>query len=300
MRIESIRQWQWMVLSIVMGAGIGYLRQQVADDLAGQFGSEITSQARFEQSVLNVEQGRHCFTDLSVHTRAMTGAEGGASKPVSIVSGLYFNGHYEPKDGKLLASWEPAFYVAPIPYRPVTDVSRLGNSAAASRFAAIRTPTVTDFLDCLASTAGIHYTHAWWQGMRPWQWMVASFVSIGVAFPILINLLVFGTWRRPAEQKALDLSKVSTPPKAAIQPATEEDIGQLIAVTENLEKELARSIATSNAEAAVNSDTTVKALASVPVAAPREIDPADVTYGSKKDDFYPTAKTAQTDSQHDR
>ena len=290
MRIDSIRQWQWIVFSVVIGFTIGYLREQAADDLAAQYGTEINGQARFEQALVTLEQGRPCFTDIKVVSRDVPDRNGVTTR-ASLVAGLYFNGHYEPHDGKLLATWEPAFFIASIPYKPATDLLNRGDGKAATRFASVSRPLVTDFLDALAP-AGVHYTRAWWQGLRMWQWVILCFVTIGVIWPIALNLMVFGSWRRPREEKGIDLSKVKPPPQEAKQSAMSEDeIAELAAMSDDLEQQLA------------SEDTASEPPQPAPVSPVRElsksavsVDPEpqhdDVAYGTKPDDYYPTAKVA--------
>jgi hypothetical protein len=288
MRIDTLRQWHWILISLVAGFAIGYLREQSAADLAASFGSEINGQARFEQSLVTLEQGRPCFTDVRVLTHKLPDRTG-ALKDVCIVSGQYFDGHYEPDGGKLIGQWKPAFFVAPIPYKPATDVLRRGDGKPAERFANLANPKVTDFLDALSSS-GVRYSRAWWQGLRMWQWVVLSVAVIGVAWPVTINLLVFGSWRRPREEKGTDLSKVKLPPAEAKKAiVTDEEIAQLAATIDGLESELSEgaTVATQTQPADI---APVPELATTPVMVEQQSDRDDVTYGAKPDDFYPTAK----------
>src|SRR5690349_656261 len=187
MQLQSIRHWQWIIISLLLGAGIGYLREQVGGNLADQYGSGINSQARFERALLSVEQGRPCFTDISVHARNVPDGKGGV-KRAYVVSGTYFNGEFERGDGKLLARWHPSFFLANVPYRPVTNLATVAKPDAVKQFQALPSPTVIDFLDVLSASRGIHYTHAWWLGMGMMQWTLASFIVIGVVWPIAFNL----------------------------------------------------------------------------------------------------------------
>ena len=51
MQLVDIRQWQWMLLSLIVGALIGYVRQEAAGDLESQYGESINGQKHFEQAI---------------------------------------------------------------------------------------------------------------------------------------------------------------------------------------------------------------------------------------------------------
>lgn len=289
MRIESIRHWQWIVLSLVIGFAIGYLQQQVAGDLGSRFGSEISDQRTFEQSLVTTEQGKPRFTNLRVHSQDLPDANG-TVKRFEIVSGLYFNGHYEQVNSKLVAAWVPAFYIAAEPFSPATDVLNRTDPKSAARLSASK-PSVRDFLSAL-SLRGVHYTRAWWLGMGLWHWLIASFVILGVVFPLSINLLVFGSIRRPREEPGIDLSAVKPPESYAQKPALDDDdLRQIDALNAELEEQLGPGTSTTPTE--VHAATApVRALETNPVEALNPDADSDAVYGSKPDDFYPTARPA--------
>jgi hypothetical protein len=276
-----------MIISLLIGAAIGALRQQAGEDLSGQFGIFIRSQQAFEQALLSDEQGRPRFTDIAVHSRRAPDGKGG-TKPAYLVSGSYFDGHYEQSGGKLIAKWQPAFFLADVPYKPVMDLSRLGRPDLAQKLEALPRPTVVDYLKSLNQLRRTPFTQAWWLGMGLGSWMLASFIVIGVIWPICVNLMVYGSWRQPPVEKGIDLSKVK-PPAAAPQPVPADiNLDQLRALEAELEAELANAPAPATAPAAPAKGPRV--LTAAPVApAPAVVEAASAKeFGAKKEDYYPT------------
>jgi hypothetical protein len=84
---------------------------------------------------------------------------------------------------------------------------------------------VRDYLNGLKSQ-GVTYAYAWWADARyaAAVWAGGSFLLLGVVWPTLVNLLAFGTLRRPREEKGTSLWRVKTshaepPPQAPATPA---------------------------------------------------------------------------------
>jgi hypothetical protein len=287
MQLVDIRQWQWMLLSLIVGALIGYVRQEAAGDLESQYGESINGQKHFEKALLTVEQGRPHFTDISVHCRTVPDGRGG-SKRVHVVNGLYFNGQYAQEGGRLIARWQPAFFLADIPYKPATDFAAMGKPQLAQRFQKIAKPTVLDFLDLLSDAANVSYTNAWWQGMGLGEWTLASFILVGVIWPITINLLVYGSWHRPREEPGIDLSKVDAHSEKSKPPITRADQAQLQALETELQAQLEPAGAPS--PDAPSSQEPVRQLETAPLQAAAVVDQSDKEFGAKPDDFYPTER----------
>src|SRR5439155_18346396 len=111
----------------------------------------------------------------------------------------------------------------------------------------------------------------------------ASFVVVGLVLPTILNLIAFGSWRRPPEAKGLSLFGVKARAAAVEKPAMQLDDASLQAV----EQQLAQS---PPGVETVSADTPAPIL---------ELEAAPVTpavvgadhgaeFGAKKDDFYPT------------
>jgi hypothetical protein len=286
MQLRAIRHWQWVVISLALGAIVGYLRTQAAGDLEGRFGQAINGQARFEKSLIAAEQGRKCFTDIYVHAWPVADGKGGM-KQAYVVSGSYFDGHLEQQEGKLEATWRPAFFVAETPYKAVNDLGALGHPDLVQRYRAIANPTVADYLSLLSETNGVAYTHAWWLEMGLGSWLLLSFVLVGVVIPCGINLALYGSLRRPPEEKGTDLSKVTTVPPAKSDAAkvTDADLAQVAAMEAKLGENAAPAKAPQPPKPATVKDLAAEKLKPVAVTPQSEAE-----FRSKKDDFYPTAR----------
>ena len=201
MKVQSIHRWQWMIIGVAVGLLCGWLRDMdsnFADELA-TYGRRI-GQRDFERGIVNKFHGRAQFSNIVVHPYRLSGSSAGAAH-VDVVEGLYFDGQTQMENGKLAARWEPAYFVASTPYRPVTAVN--GASVPVTRPAATASfDNVTSYLASLPKSAGVQYRYdslAWLT--RPvFIWSAGGFVLVGIIWPTIVNLLVFGSIRRPKEQ----------------------------------------------------------------------------------------------------
>ena len=288
MRVADVRQWQWMVIALVLGAAIGYTRQWMAADLQSRFGEQLNGQRRFEDALLKTVDGRHCFDGVRVYGSSFPDGKGG-TKRAYLVAGNYFNGQFDRSAGKLTAEWRPAFFIADIPYQPATDLSRLGNPKLVESFRAKPKPTVVDFLDLLSHTAGVNYSQARWLEMGIIGWMACSLLCIGILWPMAINLLVYGSLRRPREEKGIDLGKVKAPEAAAPPIPGEAELARLQA----LEAELEAAVSGAAEPATVPSATLIAQLNGSPLeAVPASAEHQSAEFRAKQEDYYPTAKAA--------
>lgn len=286
MWVANIRQWQWMLLALLIGAGIGLVRQWEMADLEGHFGEPINTQARFENALTRIVAGRPCFDDVRVYAASVPDRKGG-TKRAYVVAGDYFNGKFEQSAGKLTAVWHPAFFIADVPYRPATNLDSLGRPALASQFRAKTNPTVLDFLEVLSAAKQIHYTHELWPDLGIVGWMACSFVLIGVIWPTTINLLVFGSIRRPPEPKGIDLSKVKPPAAPKPAPVVEPDLSVLAQLEAALEGQPKSEPQT----APVSAPAPVAVLSGGPAEPRPAATPQEhAEFAAAKEDYYPTAR----------
>jgi hypothetical protein len=197
MRIDRIRRWQWIVLSLVVGTALALLRQVDSDRLPEQMGEGVGDQRWFEREILRqvpLANGSSIrgFDRLVVYPSWIQ--EGGRRRQVHLVTGVALDrtrtgadpaGRAPPAAvGKL----RPCFFVASVPFQPL--VRRDGGGSAAAN------GTVLDYLDGLRSQ-GVVYTYAWWNShrYRAAAWVGGSFVLIGLLWPTAVNLLTHGSLR---------------------------------------------------------------------------------------------------------
>jgi hypothetical protein len=282
MQLAAVPRWQWIAVAIVAGAIVGWVTDLADSQLFGiniqGYGMLLPDQQQFENSLIQDYKGIRLFSNPVVHPHWATDPSG-KRKLVYIVSGQYWNGQEEIRDGQTVAEWVPRCIITQTPYKPRIAVSDASNSAVAEF------PSVVEFLDALHRNNSVSYRYAWW-GLHPVLiWVAGCALVIGGVWPTLINLLAFGSLTRPKEVKPISLwnvrrsktpqapkiSYVSSPPEADEQPSPPP-------------------LAPVGAE-----DT--QQVAVVPLGnAPLELVPEGPrehrAYGADRDDFYPTERHA--------
>ena len=297
MRLERVKRWQWIVLSIVVGLALAYARRVDHDELPSRLGEGVADRHWFEsevqrQVVLADGSALPALSRLTVYPLSVH--ERGGRRTVHVVSGMYLskldspgvapattpaNANPPPATGKL----RPYFFIAPVPYRPLAD-ERAGKPADTQA-------TVRDYLDGLAGK-GVTYRYAWWADARyaAAAWVGGSVLLIGLLWPTAINLLVFGAFRRPPEEKGISLWNV----KGAHAPAPRQH-AVLHPASADRNVEADRIVAQTGPTSASASDlprpqplAPPVALASAPVEPCSVAEHAHKEFGAKRDDFYPT------------
>lgn len=198
MRLCIIRRWQWIIIGLVVGTGYGLLRCGQDLDLSG-FERIIAARGEFESALLTEQQGIRRFHSLVVYPARL--ADGTA---VQVVAGKYFDGTLETVGQERWARWRPACYIA-------------------------EPSDIASYLNSLASR-GVTYRYAWWRN-RPWAAALGAaggVAIVGVVWPTLLNLIAFGSLRRPPEERAISLrntrstqrpaERSAPPPDCAIDP----------------------------------------------------------------------------------
>jgi hypothetical protein len=237
MGVTSIRRWHWMVIGLLVGALYGYVRESSADfyrELAS-YGGRRLGQREFEAALTTRLNGRAQFSDLVVYPRRLSGA-GGPPVMLHVVSGLYWGGRKEVENGRTIARLEPAYFVASTPYVPLPSpvAASPGTPSGPAQFA-----DVTAFLRSPRNGSPVPFRYAWWSWATrpPFAWTCAGFLFVGVVWPTVVNLLAFGTFRRPAEAKGLSLwnAKPAPSPKVNRAEAVRPDAAALEAIERELE-----------------------------------------------------------------
>lgn len=297
--IVSVKRWQWVVVALIVGLGLGALRKAGGPDLAA-YGDGLNDPKAFERGLVTDVQGRRLWRDVVVFGCDVDDGAGGR-RPAYVVAGMYCPGHPDPVDHAL--HWRSTFFVADVPYRPATGVlaeaagraANGGGADAVARFAQLPRPTAVDYLAALKSAAGVEYQNQWWNTYPMWTWTVGSLLVIGLAWPTVVNLVAYGSMFRPPEEKGTDLSKVNaaaTPVPAARPEVTAEDLARLEQMGAELEAELAAEAGEAVAPAPAATERSVRDLsaASEPVAAAAAPDGPAKAFGADAEDFYPTER----------
>jgi hypothetical protein len=281
MHWERIRYWQWLVIAGVIGFSIAQWRQNYVDDAIRDLGESLNGQAQFEEALLRNIQGRRQFDDVVVTPELLPDGKG-AKRLFHVVRGMYWDGR---SDGAAPV-WRPAFFVAPVPYTPQFDLTRLGSAGEkiAQENSSIKRPTVLDFLRAVHNNNGVKYRYAWWRGSAyaMWLWLAGCIASIGLALPRVINLTVYGTFSRPPieRRKRLDPVISATAPQDPPMPGP----------IENADRQ-ARSVP--SAEPAMESVAPVRQLQGGPLEPVAEAHADTKEFGAARDDFYPTERRAR-------
>jgi hypothetical protein len=134
---------------------------------------------------------------------------------------------------------------------------------------------------------GIRFTHAWWRSPANARvaWLIAGVLGVGIAWPLTLNLIVFGSLRRPREA-GIDLSRVST--ASADTPAADHADGmpQFDGAIDELLRPASPDAPARNVSA---DEPAVPTLSAGPLqAAAATPTPERKAFGAAEEDFYPT------------
>ena len=116
MGIEGIKRWQWILIGIVAGLGLGYVW---ASSSGGDVDGASFGLTDFERELTrtNSKTKEPLVRNIVVHPPTVDGY-GKSVQPVT-----YQRMNVAPKSGAI--SWQKAFVIAPIPYKPTFNQSLL-------------------------------------------------------------------------------------------------------------------------------------------------------------------------------
>ncbi|MFI5380221.1 MAG: hypothetical protein ACHRHE_13060 [Tepidisphaerales bacterium] len=285
MTVQNVKRWQWMGISLILGAALGIIQRIPRDNWTARYGPGLT-QHQFENALTEQHDDRPCFTNLVVYPEQVQDADG-PRRQIYIVAGRYFGRLAGATRDRAQPQWHSRCFIAQTPYHPYGDGEPAGKPPA----------TVLAFLENLKS-AGVSYRYAWWRDPR-WVmsfWLGGSFLAIGLIWPTVINLLVFGRFFRPREAKP-DLRHVHSapspePPKPAV---TEADLAAVQKMDQDLEAGLAAELADSAPAAQpAQPPPPVRQLAATKLELTAEEQARqEREFGKDEDDFYPTERHSQ-------
>jgi hypothetical protein len=277
MAIRNIKRWQWLLASLVIGLALGYFQHLPTENWQKAFGDTITQQ-QFEEGLTREQSGLRWFRNVVIYPERVEVA--GKTVPVTIVTGDYFNGKLESQNGQRVAIWRPRCYIAEGPFQPITPNPNIKAS-----------DTVLAYLKSLK---GVSHTYAWWRDSTSaiGLWTAGSFLVIGLIWPTVINLIVFGSIMRPKEERGIDLSKVSAQTPQSESQAADTDLTAVAKMGEQLEAKLAAEAGPRMPNPQPPADAPpVRQLTATSLEAPLTGQPHEQKdFGQDRDDFYPTER----------
>ena len=262
MSVAALKRWHWLVISVIVGLGLAYVNRITSADFPA-YGDSLRQQATFEASLVQLIGSDPRFKDLVVQ-RCRVPKLG----EVDFVYGRYCNGQVE-KDGAY--HYRPKYFVAPVPYRPTGEI----DTVPTRDFGSIR-----EFL----GTINVPYTHAWWRSYPTATWLSGSVILLGLVWPTLINLIVWGRWTRPAEAKGISLWRSPGAPK----PTRATPAPSFASPRGSADTEPAVT-----APAAASTGAPVRALSGGPLVLAPATAASHKEFGANADDFYPTEQKAR-------
>ena len=294
--VVSVRWWQWVAMAVVVGCLLGWSRRASLADVRSH-GETLKDQKRFEIGLLP-QAMRHTphVKDVGVYAASLPGTDGHA-RPVHVVTLKFFWGRprWDATLNAEVADYRPMVFVAEVPYRPrnldALLAERPDSNPAVEAFRRLPEPTVLDYLALVRQARGVSYTHRWWNDSPMLTCVIASVVLVGVVWPAVINLIVFGRLIRPREEKAQSLLGVSTASATSTSPAAPLRSGRL---DDELDGVIGEPLAGVDAPPA-------RELSKQPAADEAPVTAAAAAakaFGAEQDDFYPTEQKARRTSRH--
>ena len=296
MSIGQLRAWQWMVLAVVAGLVVGTIRYLWhGDPINDAVAESMNDQTQFERSMLMGEPGRN-VKNITVHVAQETD-DAGRLRPVHIVIASYRTGSQRQPNGSTLTVWRRKAFVAQIPYRPATDLSRLrglGLPDLATEYGRLANPTVLDYLGMLSRVNGLEYSYAWWSRPLYGALLYAGLVAVvvGVVCPTLLRL---AGYRVAPSSPSPHLRHTTAAPPPAPLTAPRDDEASISEVLLTMSEKIEDS-AGSTASVPTSPPPTpppVRPLGSEPFAPAAPAQEAEQkVFGADDDDYYPTERHA--------
>ena len=282
MQLARLPRWNWALIGVVAGLAVGLTRAQVDGPLYGidvqGYGLLLSDQQKFEDGLVQDYNGVRLFSDPVVYPHWVSDANGRKTL-VYVVAGRYWDGQPRSQGNQMIAEWRPRCIITRTPYRPKIGIAG-ADGATVQEF-----PAVRQFLDPLGKRYGVQYRYAWWAAYPVSIWTLAGLGVIGGVWPMLINLLVYGSLRLPPDVKAISLWNVRTRKGNAPKP---------MAVLTDSPIADADEILSESVTASVRSETQTVAPAQTLAGGPVEILPGAQAeareFGAKEDDYYPTER----------
>lgn len=283
MHVEKIHRWQWMLIGVAGGLLLAWTyRGWTQPDWTAMY-DVIGDQDRFEQILLRQDKRQPLFREVTIHPVASEKKQG----RTYVVTGRYFDGS-NAVTGRILS------FQAPSPYPAGSAIKRVSSTTGknlSQRYATLKNPTIHDYLRLIDEAGFVDVKYAWWEipSLAMLLWAAAGFVAVGVVWPTVVNLLAFGSFLRPREERAIDLSQVKSSTPSENKAPNGADLQKLAELEAQLEASLAQDAAPApKAIAPTTMPSAPAALSTEPVAPTAQGIPDDRNFALKPRDFYPT------------
>jgi len=281
MDIKKLKRWQWMAVGLAVGLMLAEARQLARSDL-GSYGRCIDDQEGFEASLVGKVNGKRLLRNLIVYPEYVDDSKGG-TELVYIVAGYHFGTGTRAAGGAADGTWQRVCFIAEVPYRPL---SRWGQPIDPKH-------TVRTYLNSL-SEKGVRYQYAWWHETR-WArilWIGGSLLAIGLVWPSILNLIVFGALTRPREERVqltqLRADQGQPQERASTAPVDLEAVERFNAELQEQMAPVTGEVVASQSPPAQPRPTKLSEASaeSAPILPPGE----EKSFVAEKDDYYPTER----------
>lgn len=251
MRVEKLRRWHWMLISIGVGLMIGFVRGHlglggIPDNCKESFnGPEAFEPALFSQARVGTSKdGKpqmipRIHPDTIIVRKAEYALQGKMVYGYAVIC-QWYNERSAAKpaaDGKRQISYEHAWFGTETDYFHIRDdrqkakrvlpkaatklppTSRADSLMKFAEKLKLKEPdppgTVLDYLAKMQVERGIKFRYEWWHQPRIGlaAWTAGSFIVIGLIWPNIIYLIHYGSIFRPREKDdRSDLRNVKNKP----------------------------------------------------------------------------------------
>jgi len=229
MGIEDVKRWQWILVGLLIGFGMGWVWSGTEAGTSGR----LISQFNFERELTGVEPNtrKPLIVDIVIGP-VTTDYQNKSVQPVSLK-----RLQQGARSGKII--YTDAEFIASVPYKPTFNGAGVGGANY----------TVKDYLEGVAKrNPAVKYRYGWYEE-RPAaiaMWTIGATVIIGGIWPTLLNMMVGAGLGGVREKKAKEedyfsrFSHEAEPEKAkAALAVSEADRDRLDDMNEALERDLA-------------------------------------------------------------
>ena len=125
MGVADVPRWVWVGIALAVGLAHAWVREYSSQaDPLDDYPVLLTDPRQFEQALTAEYMGRQAFIDVTVYPHWVRNGSGSGKRLVHLVTGGYWDGRTQAAADGLQARWEPACFIAPVPYEPVPTVFR--------------------------------------------------------------------------------------------------------------------------------------------------------------------------------